>query len=92
MPHFIMNVLGHFFVVESEIDTNKLDGCTCFDSLDTLLAAAAKNTECTIEDLQGCEIRIFKVDGDWHETTHRGELIPIDDAQSIYDFLSNYEL
>lgn len=31
MPYLIMNVLGHYFVVESEIDTNKLDGCTRFD-------------------------------------------------------------
>ena len=92
MPYFIMNVLGHYFVVESEIDTNKLDGCTCFDSLDTLLATAAQKTECTIDELEGSEIRIFKVDGVWHETTHHGELIPIDNAQSIYDFLSSYEL
>mgnify|MGYP001167852896 FL=1 len=92
MPLFIMNKFGHYFVVESTIDTSKLDGCSCFDSLNALLEAAALNTECSAEELDGSEIRVLQRDGKWHETTHSGQLIPIEDALSIYDFLSNYEL
>ncbi|OUX84050.1 MAG: hypothetical protein CBB95_17855 [Alteromonas sp. TMED35] len=91
MSLFIMNKFGHYFVVESTIDTSKLDGCSCFDSLNALLEAAALNTECSVEELNGSEIRVLQHEDVWHESTHRGELIPIDDTLSIYDFLSEYE-
>lgn len=92
MPYFIMNMFGHYFVVESELDTNELDSCTCFDSLDALLEATAKNSGCSFDDLVGSEIRVIQHDNAWFESTHSGGLIPTDDASSIYDFLSNYEL
>ena len=91
MPLFIMNKFGHYFVVEAAIDTNKLVRCTCFDSLDALLEAAAVNSGCSVEELNGSEIRVLQHEDVWHESTHRGELIPIDDTLSIYDFLSEYE-
>lgn len=92
MSFFIMNKFGHYFVVEEPIDTNKLVHCTCFDSLDALLEAAADNSGCSVDELNGSEIRVLQREGVWHETTHSGQLIPIEDALSIHDFLSEYEL
>lgn len=91
-PLFIMNKFGHFFVVESKIDISKLERCTCFSSLDALLEAAAEYSGYSPDELMGSEIRVLQRSGVLYESTHRGELLPIDETTPISDFLSNYEL